>query len=70
MPKKKKFEAKISVSLPAELVEWLEDMVRQGVFASLSHGVRRCVALVRTYFPEIQIEIKESGGGAKGEGGD
>jgi Arc/MetJ-type ribon-helix-helix transcriptional regulator len=57
---RKKFEVKVNVSLPAELAEWLENQVRAGTFASFSHGIRRCVALVRTYLPEIELKIKEA----------
>jgi len=47
MPKKKQFDMKVNVSLPKELAEWLEDQVEAGVFSSISHGIRRCVATVK-----------------------
>jgi Arc/MetJ-type ribon-helix-helix transcriptional regulator len=56
MPRKKKFEFRATVSLPEPLVKWLDEMVRQGVFSSLSHGIRRCVALAKTYSPEFKEE--------------
>jgi Arc/MetJ-type ribon-helix-helix transcriptional regulator len=52
MPKKKKFEAKVTISLPKELVEWLEDNVRMGTFANISHGIRQCIAIAKTYIGE------------------
>ena len=30
--------------MPEDLLEWLQDRVRDGTFASVSHGIRRCVA--------------------------
>lgn len=58
MPKKKKFACKVSVNLPSELLEWLEDMTHQGVFDSIGHGIRRCVAIAKTYLSKETI-IKE-----------
>ena len=60
MPKKKKFQVKVNVSLPTELAEWLEDMVNKGVFSSFSHGIRRCVTIVKNYFPEIELKIEKA----------
>ena len=34
---------KMSVSVPAELIEWLDSMVKKRVFASKSHGVELCI---------------------------
>jgi Arc/MetJ-type ribon-helix-helix transcriptional regulator len=56
MPKKRKFESKITVFIPKELLEWLEDGVRTGKFANISHGVRQCIAIAKTY-----TEVKSGG---------
>jgi len=59
MPRRKRFEVKVNVSLPAELADWLDEMVRKGVFSSLSHGIRRCIAIAKEYLPQIQVEVKK-----------
>ena len=60
MPRKKKFEVKVNVSLPVELADWLNDMIDKGVFANVSHGVRRCVAIAKTYVtPELEPKIEK-----------
>jgi Arc/MetJ-type ribon-helix-helix transcriptional regulator len=44
MGRKEKFRFKANVSLPEELGEWLEAQVKAGIFSSVSHGIRKCVA--------------------------
>ena len=61
MPKKKRYEVKVNVSLSTELAEWLEDMVRKGVFANLSHGLRRCATIVKTFPEEVRLELEKRG---------
>ena len=34
---------KISVTIPKELVDWVDEMVRKRAFASRSHGVELCI---------------------------
>jgi len=58
MPKKK-IGVRITVTLPEPLVEWLDEGVRKGVFASLSHGVRQCIAIAKTYMPHVKIEVEK-----------
>lgn len=47
MPKKKQFEVKVNVSLPQDLADWLNGKVKDGTYASISHGIRLCVQIVR-----------------------
>lgn len=58
MPRKKKFEVRIDVWLPQELAEFLEDMVRKDVAESLSQALRKCVAVAKTYMPEVSVELE------------
>ena len=45
----KKGESKehTGIRLTKEQLEWLRRKVREGEFASVSHGIRRCIDLVR-----------------------
>ncbi|MGD0057681.1 MAG: hypothetical protein ABSB83_07575 [Methanomassiliicoccales archaeon] len=38
---------KISVSLSKDSMEWLNEMVDVGIFAGKSHGIDRCIQIVR-----------------------
>ena len=44
---RKKKMLRVSLLMPEDLLEWLQDRVRDGTFASVSHGIRRCVASCR-----------------------
>ena len=43
MPRKKRYDVKVHVLLTREQAEFLEDMVREGRFESVSHGIREAV---------------------------
>jgi len=43
----KKRMVRVSLLMPEDLLEWLQEKVRDGTFASISHGIRRCVAKCR-----------------------
>jgi len=58
MPKKRKFEVRVSVGLPSELVEFLDDLVERGVAESVSQAVRRCIILVKTYMPKVGLRLE------------
>ena len=47
MGRKKQFDVQVYVSLPKELGDWLQEQIRLGVFASMSHGIRRCIILAK-----------------------
>ncbi|MCX6652431.1 MAG: ribbon-helix-helix domain-containing protein [Methanomassiliicoccales archaeon] len=34
---------KLTVTVPQELIDWLDEMVKKRVFASRSHGVELCI---------------------------
>lgn len=34
---------KLSVTVPKELIDWLNEMVKKRAFASRSHGVELCI---------------------------
>ncbi len=36
-------KGQITVTIPQELVDWLDKMVEQRVFANKSHGVELCI---------------------------
>jgi metal-responsive CopG/Arc/MetJ family transcriptional regulator len=36
-------KAVLNVTVPPDLVEWLDTKVKEGVFSSRSHGVMRCL---------------------------
>ncbi len=58
MPKRKKFEIKISVNIPAKLAEFLDELVEAGVAENISQAVRKCIAIAKEYMPEFKIETK------------
>ena len=37
------------ITINQELLDWLEDQVRLGTFANVSHGIRRCVAQCKIF---------------------
>lgn len=55
MPKKKQFEKKVNVCLPKDLAEWLEGKVKDGTYASLSHGIRKCVQIVKEQSETLKV---------------
>jgi Arc/MetJ-type ribon-helix-helix transcriptional regulator len=59
MPKKKRFEISIHVNLPAELAEFLEEMVRKGAAETISQAARKCIAIAKEYLPEISVKAEE-----------
>jgi len=59
MPKKKKFEVRISVNVPRSLAEFLEDMVRVGHAETIAQAVRRCISVAKTYMPEVSVKAEE-----------
>jgi len=59
MPKKKMFEAKVTVNLPEHLMNFLEDMVRTGYSETISGAIRKCIAVAKTHLePEFKIEVE------------
>jgi len=49
-PRRKADEDKrkeISVTVPKELVAWVDEMVKERVYASRSHGVELCIKAAR-----------------------
>jgi Arc/MetJ-type ribon-helix-helix transcriptional regulator len=58
MPKRKKFEVRVTVSLPPVLAEFVEDMVRMGRAESLSQAIRRCVSIAKEYMPEVSVKVE------------
>jgi len=59
MPRKRRFEVKITVNIPRKLADFLEELVEAGVVENLSQAVRRCIAVAREYIPELKIEGRE-----------
>jgi Arc/MetJ-type ribon-helix-helix transcriptional regulator len=51
-PRKKKFEVRIEVLLPAELASFLEGMVREGVADSISQAARKAIAFAKNHMHE------------------
>jgi len=43
---------KMSVSLPPDLVEWVDGHVKRGIFASRSHAVRVAILWLKKYMDE------------------
>ena len=56
MPRKRRFEVKITVNIPRKLADFLDELVEAGVVENLSQAVRRCIAIAREYVPELKIE--------------
>jgi len=50
---------KISVTIDANLDDWIEEMVKNKVFASKSHAIEYCVNFVKTYFGNRVLKIME-----------
>ena len=44
---------KISVTIPKELVDWVDDMVKRRAFASRSHGVEISILLAKEREKEL-----------------
>lgn len=42
-PKNKETREKISITLPKEQVDWLEDRKDKRLFATVSHGIELCI---------------------------
>jgi len=59
MPKKKKFEVRITVHLPQKLADFLDELVEKGVAENISQAVRTCIAVCKQYVPTIKLEAKE-----------
>ena len=59
MPRKRKFEVKITVNIPKKLADFLDELVEAGVVENISQAVRRCIAVARQYVPELKVETKE-----------
>jgi hypothetical protein len=57
--KMERFEFRVTVSLPEHLAKWLDELVGQGAFSSISDGVCRCVALAKKHMSESKIDLKE-----------
>jgi Arc/MetJ-type ribon-helix-helix transcriptional regulator len=51
-PRKKKFEVRIEVLLPAELASFLEGMVREGAADSISQAARKAIAFAKNHMHE------------------
>jgi len=45
--KKRKFEEKITVSLPSDMVDFLESLIEKGVAENMSQAIRKCVNFAR-----------------------
>jgi len=59
MPRKRKFEVKITVNIPRKLADFLDELVEVGVVENLSQAVRKCISVAREYIPELKIETKK-----------
>jgi len=66
MPKKKQYTFRAHVLLPAELAEYLQEMVRSGQAESVSQAVRRCISLAKTYLGSASKERVEKRKGGEG----
>ncbi len=45
-------KTQVTITLRPELVEWLDDMVEERIFANRSHGVERCVLNYKEEYEE------------------
>jgi len=59
MPRKRRFEVKITVNIPRKLADFLDELIEAGVVENLSQAVRKCISVAREYIPELKIEGRE-----------
>jgi Arc/MetJ-type ribon-helix-helix transcriptional regulator len=43
----KRQREKLSVTIPQELIDWLDEMVQKRIFANRSHGTELCIRAMR-----------------------
>lgn len=56
MGKAKLYDVKVNISMPSEMTDWLDSLVKTGKFGSRSHGIRRCVRIAKDD-PEVAKKL-------------
>ena len=56
MRKKGLNDVQINVSMPSDLTDWLDEMVKAAKFSSRSHGIRRCIRIAKDD-PEVTRKL-------------
>ena len=54
--KTKLYDVKVNISLPSEMTDWLDSLVKTGKFGSRSHGIRRCIRIAKDD-PEVAKKL-------------
>jgi len=56
MGKTKLYDRKVNISLPGDLADWLDEMVKVDRFSSVAHGIRRCIRIAKDD-PEVAKKL-------------
>lgn len=67
MGRTKLYDRKVNISLPGDLADWLDEMVKADRFSSVAHGIRRCIRIAKDD-PEVTKKLwTESSNSALGK---